>query len=31
MNGQTGRLLDFAREDLKMAELAYNEGLWNQV
>lgn len=31
MNGQTSRWLDFAREDLRMAELAYNEGLWNQV
>lgn len=31
MNGEAGRWLEFARQDLRLAELADGEGLWNQV
>ena len=31
MNEEATRWLDFAQEDLRMAELAMGEGLWNQV
>jgi len=31
MHEQAERWLAFAREDLRMAELAMAEGLWNQV
>lgn len=31
MNDQTARWLSFAEEDLQMAELALERGIWNQV
>lgn len=31
MKDQSKRWLEFAEEDLKMAELAFGEGLWNQA
>lgn len=31
MDSEKERLLSYAREDLKMADLAMVEGIWNQV
>lgn len=31
MNAAASTWVAFAREDLRMAELAYSEGIWNQV